>query len=287
MQYKEEILFLNGIPFVLEHAKGYVLPYIKNLHRHNAIEILYVISGNFNAVLNHELYVLNDGDILFINSNVVHNFFAGATPDVEYFYLQFPPEMIYSYGEAYFNHEYFMLLAIDKQNLFSKHNIEKGSTPHKLFYEMYKDITNKQPEYENYLYANLLKFFVWLFDIWSSQNRIDIKANDSEAIVIKGILEYIDKNYKTANFSDLCEKYNCSSSYLSKLFKKITGHNFSNYLEEYRMSQAKFLLATSNATVTEIALSIGYTNASYFSKRFALKNKMTPTEFRQKNIIRG
>lgn len=287
MLYKEEILFLNGLPFVLEHAKGYVIPYIKNLHRHNAVEILYVISGNFNAVLNHELHVLNEGDILFINSNIVHNFFAGTTPDVEYFYLQFPPEMIYSYGESSFNHDYFMLLAIDKQNSFSKFNIKKDAPPHKLFYEMYKDITDKPPGYENAFYAKLLKFSVWLFDIWSTQNQIVKKVSDSEIIVIKEILEYIDKNYMNAKFSDLCKKYNYSPSYLSKLFKSATGHNFSDYIEEYRMSQAKFSLSTSKASVTEIAFSVGYTNTSYFSKRFYLKNKMSPTEFRQKNIIRG
>lgn len=60
------------------------------------------------------------------------------------------------------------------------------------------------------------------------------------------------------------------------------GVNFSNYVTEKRMNQAKNMLKNTNAPLVEIAMSLGYENQSYFSSVFKKYCNMTPKEYRYK-----
>jgi len=70
-------------------------------------------------------------------------------------------------------------------------------------------------------------------------------------------------------------------AYFSTLFKKETGINFSNYLLNLRIENAKLLLKNSNLSLINIAVEIGFDNQSYFSNVFKKVTGMTPKQYRQ------
>lgn len=72
--------------------------------------------------------------------------------------------------------------------------------------------------------------------------------------------------------------------YLTKLFKDETGMTITDYIYEERMNLAKSLLLTTNQTIKDIAVRVGYSNFSHFSKMFARYFGMTPKEFRKYGI---
>ena len=72
-----------------------------------------------------------------------------------------------------------------------------------------------------------------------------------------------------------------SSVYLSRIFKKHTGQNFSEYLLNYRMEQALELLRCTYMPTTEVASAVGYGNPAYFRSSFKLHFGMTPRQYRQ------
>lgn len=70
--------------------------------------------------------------------------------------------------------------------------------------------------------------------------------------------------------------------YLSRQFKKEVGINFSEYLMRLRMNRAKQLLETTNMRISDIALSVGITNMSYFSTVFHKSFGCKPNDIRKK-----
>ena len=71
-------------------------------------------------------------------------------------------------------------------------------------------------------------------------------------------------------------------SYLSRTFKKELGMTLTDYINTLRIEEAKYMLAFSNASVTEIAASVGYSDSNYFSKVFQKREQMTPHDFRKR-----
>ena len=73
-------------------------------------------------------------------------------------------------------------------------------------------------------------------------------------------------------------------AYLSELFKKEEGINFSNYVTDVKIKVVKDKLKHTNQKVGEIARSVGYKNSKYFSKVFRSSVGLTPSEFRRLNV---
>lgn len=74
-----------------------------------------------------------------------------------------------------------------------------------------------------------------------------------------------------------------NADYLGKLFRKETGHKFSDYVTQVRMEQAKRIIAaTGDIRIFELAEQLGYgDNPQYFSKVFKKYTGQTPSHFKQ------
>lgn len=70
-------------------------------------------------------------------------------------------------------------------------------------------------------------------------------------------------------------------TYIWKILKMEKGKAFSDYLEEYKLEEAKRLLLRTNMTVAEIATELNYTNAQNFIRFFSKSTGVTPGKFRK------
>lgn len=98
---------------------------------------------------------------------------------------------------------------------------------------------------------------------------------------IKYVQEHIQEDITLAKVAG---EVFCSPQYLSYLFKRITGENFSEYIIRVRIKNAQRLLVTTQYTVSEIANMVGIGNSSYFSKVFTKITGIGPARYR-KNYI--
>jgi Response regulator containing CheY-like receiver domain and AraC-type DNA-binding domain len=102
---------------------------------------------------------------------------------------------------------------------------------------------------------------------------------------IKACLAFISNNYHTnITLNDAAKTTNISSSYLSLIFKQEIGINFSDYLTQYRIEQAKQLLTTTSLHVYEIAQKVGFSSPYYFSRVFKDVTKMTCKDYKDRFI---
>lgn len=100
--------------------------------------------------------------------------------------------------------------------------------------------------------------------------------------VVKVIKDYIADNYQqNITLSDLAEITYLHTTYISKLFKKETGENISDYILNFRMKKAKKLLLNPKYKIYEVAEMTGFNDAKYFGNVFKSMVGMTPKEYRK------
>ena len=73
---------------------------------------------------------------------------------------------------------------------------------------------------------------------------------------------------------------NTSTFYFCKMFKKITGINFTDYVSRVRIEKSKNLLLNPNLRVSEIAFEVGFQSLTHFNRVFKKILGQSPTEYR-------
>lgn len=117
--------------------------------------------------------------------------------------------------------------------------------------------------------------------ITSATKSISSERYSGKSDVIANALAYIHSHYMNKlTLSDVAAAIHVNESYFSTLFKKETHISFTAYLKNLRMETAAQKLKTSPLSITEISLSCGFDNPSYFTKEFKEKYGLTPKQYR-------
>lgn len=115
-----------------------------------------------------------------------------------------------------------------------------------------------------------------------------ISEQESRCIPDGGGLIEKAKAYMRANQEkeigrmEVAEAVHLNPDYLSRLFKSETGRSVIEYLLELRMEEAKKLLVETKEQVSEIAVKVGYSDISYFTKQFKKFFGISPREYRKR-----
>ena len=100
--------------------------------------------------------------------------------------------------------------------------------------------------------------------------------------IIEKINEYIHEHYKeNIGRNEIGAAFFLVPEYLAKMYKKKTGQNLKDYINGYRLQQAKRLLNSQEMKVSDVASEVGFDNFSYFSTLFKKEYDMTPNEYRK------
>ena len=89
------------------------------------------------------------------------------------------------------------------------------------------------------------------------------------------------------SMQELARTMNYSEPYFCKLFKQCFNKNFTSYLTEYRVEEAKKMLEQPTVNVKEIGKAVGYGDSNYFAKVFKRITGQSPTEYRLYIFQRG
>lgn len=100
---------------------------------------------------------------------------------------------------------------------------------------------------------------------------------------IQQALRFINDHYETGiRLGDAAAKAGMSQAHFSRLFKKVIGLSYLEYLNGRRITKAKSLLRTGARSVAEIALSLGYADSTGFCRNFKKLTGQTPTAYRHR-----
>ena len=109
-----------------------------------------------------------------------------------------------------------------------------------------------------------------------------MSRRNTDAITIHSILDWIEDNLESPlSLEKVSERSGYSKWHLQRMFKKETGHSLIKYIIQERMYMARRLLQETTLSVNGIALEVGYSDYSHFTKTFRQMFGMTPSVYRQ------
>lgn len=106
--------------------------------------------------------------------------------------------------------------------------------------------------------------------------------SNSEKEIVQKIVSYIQNNYNTGITLDEVANYvGMNISYMSRFFKKHVGMNFNDYVNSFRVEYSKEYLENQRYSIIDVALMMGFTDQSYYSKVFKKYTGVTPGKYRK------
>ena len=118
----------------------------------------------------------------------------------------------------------------------------------------------------------------------AGDGRLIIRPRNSNTEeVFKQLLHYVHDHYtERLTVQEMSVILHCSESYLNHMIKKKLGVTFSTYINKLRIEHAKEMILDTNESMLTIALAVGYSDPSYFSRVFMQLMDITPSEFRRR-----
>lgn len=113
-------------------------------------------------------------------------------------------------------------------------------------------------------------------------NSVEEKKKCSHMVLLA--IKYIEENYylNDLNISNISDKLEVTSSYLSKLLKKETGLSFIDYLTNIRIKKAMYIMEDPTIKIYDVAELVGYSNQHYFCRAFKKVVGVSPTEYKRR-----
>jgi AraC-like DNA-binding protein/ligand-binding sensor protein len=139
--------------------------------------------------------------------------------------------------------------------------------------------TNTIPARKHESVVKLLTIFAQHLAIVS--NQILVRQENAEPPVITKAKKFIQEHQtEDISLSQVAKAVNTSSFYFCKMFRKITGINFTDYLSRLRIERAKNLLLNPNLRISEIAFEVGFQSLTHFNRVFKRVLGQSPTDYR-------
>ena len=104
-------------------------------------------------------------------------------------------------------------------------------------------------------------FFDFFYEMLTKHYIIPVSTEQNKSLAaVKEVLDHISLHYQeNLTVSELSGLSNYSEYYFMKLFRQYTGKTLVEYINDFRMEKAKYLLTHSDAPVTEIAMQVDLT----------------------------
>ncbi len=123
-----------------------------------------------------------------------------------------------------------------------------------------------------------------LVDI-AADGIISDEENGSQERTISEIKKYIKSNLgRSLSLDEIANHVNYNSTYISRLFRQLTGENISRYIVEQKIEKAKEYLSETNESIQTISEKLGFETSQYFSNVFKKRTGISPREYRNLSL---
>ena len=272
----EQFPFLVSYQKLSEYESGSFM-----WHWHPEIEITYVQKGTMCYKVNHMVYHLKEGDIVFNNSGVLHSGTMENQKDCAYIPVTFDSRLIYGFFQSTVNSKY--VDPVIQDSMLPSICINQSEPWHKPFREYLLriiDLDEKKPDfYELDITICLQSMWRLLLEHITYEPQAS-RENSLEYDRIKKILSYIEENYQNKiTLNDIAGHIHLCESECTRLFKRHMNTTLFAFLQEYRIERSlEFLRA--DQPVSAVADKAGFSDPNYYSKVFAKIKGCSPREYR-------
>ena len=262
------------IPLLIRHT----LPYQGILHKHEYIEILYVIEGSFDQILTGQQRHFTAGEFVITDQNTEHADLL-LPVDAAVIFLQigasYMDELLQSYDERD-ELQRFLFHALNRQKreqsyleLKRDEDMAGPADPGEeaqlliLLETLCPEQEACAPGYEDVRRGLLLRLLHHLCRDYTPILHSETREGKEKALLYE-LERYIRLHYDTVSSAELETVFHYHRNYYNLLLQKYRGRSFKQYLLEVRMARARQLLTETALPVKEVARQVGYENTSHF-----------------------
>ena len=272
----EQFPFLVSYQKLSEYESGSFM-----WHWHPEIEITYVQKGTMCYKVNHMVYHLKEGDIVFNNSGALHSGTMENQKDCAYIPVTFDSRLIYGFFQSTVNSKY--VDPVIQDSMLPAICIDQSEPWHKPFREYLLriiDLDEKKPDfYELDITICLQSMWRLLLEHITYEPQAS-RENSLEYDRIKKILSYIEENYQNKiTLNDIAGHIHLCESECTRLFKRHMNTTLFAFLQEYRIERSLEFLQD-DQPVSAVADKAGFSDPNYYSKVFAKIKECSPREYR-------
>lgn len=257
---------MKDITYEIHNIEKDILPFVYHLDKikflyaspnwHENLEILLCTQGEGQCLLNMESYRFEKGDFAIVNSDAIHS--------------------VISEGGIYYHcfiidNEFCKQNGIDMTKLrFSE--IFKDEEMKVIFEDVIEKIEGAKNDRQLWtapeIRLSVLKLICHLCKNHLSEKSDSSESELSSAKRVKSAITYIKDNLSEyITLDNLSSHIGISKYHLSREFKEFTGQTIFEFINNMRCRLAKRMIKE-GSSVSEAALSSGFENLSYFSRKF-------------------
>lgn len=260
-------------------------PKNNELHWHPEIQMAIVLKGSLTMQVFNTQYQIQEGEGYFLNSNTLHSIDPGPLErDTTILGFVCLPQLIAGestylfqrYVEPLVNRPQYAFLHLKQECPWQKDILNK-------LLQM-RPWTHRKSEIAEMTLRNQVS------DIWAAlyTKREEFSQKGTATIYhaslhrLSQMCTYIQTHYaQPIGLDDIAKAASISISEANRCFKDNMSMTPYEYLTDYRIMMAKYLLATTNDSVLSVALQCGFTQSSYFSGLFKKRTRMLPSQYRK------
>ncbi len=251
-------------------------------HTHDYVEIVYMCQGETEHIVNGEKIRLREGELLLLGQNTRQEILPAGMNDIAVNFIVRPA--FFSATLNYLGNEETPLRKFVVDCLCG------GSGDGAYLHFQVADVLPVQNLMENLLWTltaevqnrrgiNQMTMGLLFMQLMSFTDRL--AGSSAEQDVVLPVLRYVEEHYQDGSLTEIASQMHYNLAWLSREIRRKTGKNFTDLVQEKRMSQAAWLLTNTSQNVADIAVAVGYENISYFHRLFAARYGMSPRLYRK------
>lgn len=249
---------------------------------HTAFEILLILSGEQESIIDQNVYILKENDILLVPPGILHENRCFSNQGMTYFVAHFDiddPDLRYS--------------MIKNGRLIYPHNTSENSSLRLILNEwiFLYDKKNTYSLSDRFLSLEILSRLMTTLAKISEENK-ENKGSMQALSIARSIAETIQHNFNLFFLNEnrdknlllmknIYQEINISMSYGLEVFKEIYGISPKEYLDCLKFKESKRLIRNPNISIEFISEQVGYSNVSHFSRQFKKWAGVSPKIYRQ------
>ena len=258
------------------------------LHKHEFIEIVYVISGSAVHETAGGSYTVSRGDVVIVNYDTPHAFHELPSDETFTAYdLMFTPDFLDTsliragdFNEMCSSFLFYSLFPA-QESIGPDVHLAGASYGifGEIFNKIYLEYTGRQKGYCELVRAYIIELIIKLFRKLESSAHGKISARQKESV--NAAVAYLRESFHThITLDELATHIFLSKDYLNRIFREATGLPVNAFLQKLRVEEACRLLGTTDRTVVDIATACGFSDSKSFYSTFKRVMHTTPGEYR-------
>lgn len=265
--------------FFIERVKRSKPSSMAKYHYHDAYEIYYLLAGERTYYIEKQSYELKKGSLLFISKNDIHKTVEKTGPGHERTLIYLKDRYVEEIGGA--PHLAFLLSPFHANNKMLELNMQEQSYVENLLFQLEQENADETRLGRAVCTGALLIQLL----VFAARRMAEQPANKPTGPMhakVAEIIAYCNDNFdKPLRLETISSLFYISPYHFIRLFKKMTGFTFTEYINTVRIREAQRLIRETRHKMIQIAGFAGFTNVSHFNRKFKEVTNMSPMEYRK------